>query len=81
MQSGESAAKSHVRTSIMLLLLLSLFWVFKQHSSYTDLMKFKKENEGVRPVPAENWPLAFRHEYRYIGKKKYVPSSLVFFFF
>lgn len=44
-------------------------------------MKFKKENEGVRPVPAENWPLAFRHEYRYIGKKKYVPSSLVFFFF
>jgi hypothetical protein len=34
-------------------------------------MRFKKENEGSRIAPTEDWPLAFRHEYRYIGKKKY----------
>jgi DNA-directed RNA polymerase len=71
-QDSGWGAKLLVKVGGVLIELLSSVARVPPNLSHLELAKYKKENGGLsRVVQGEDWPLAFRHGYRFAGKKKF----------
>ncbi len=65
------SAKLSIKIGAVLIELLCRVARVPPNLSYADLLRFKKDNQTKRVVAGEDWPLAFRHEYRFEGRKKF----------